>query len=139
MQIRKSRSTDGSDPFIFTSDSDASIRIHRAYAVAMALGFHADARQPESDECLEDSAAARIAAFLGGGRLQGVRIHCKYAVDLFCERPRRRRSEDGTFSVSWTALWCPQGPKKVVEQISEIQKVAKWRMHSKPRPRSLHI
>ena len=51
-------------------DSDASFRIHRAYAVAMALGFHADARQPESDECLEDSAAARIAAFLevGGPR-----------------------------------------------------------------------
>ena len=120
-------------------DSDASFRIHRAYAVAMALAFHADARQPESDECLEDSAAARIAAFLEGGRLQGVRIHCKYAVDLFCERPRGRRSEDCTFSLSWAALWCPQAPPKVVEQLSEIQKSVKWRMHSKHRPRSLHI
>ena len=101
-------------------DSDASFRIHRAYAVAMALGFHADARQPESDECLEDSAAARIAAFLGGGRAPAAIIHCKYEVDLFCGQARGRGSEDGTFSPSWGVPWCPQGPKKVVEDILEI-------------------
>ena len=105
----------------------------------MALGFDADGRQPESDECLEDRATARIAAFLEGGRAQGARIHCKYAVVLFCDRARGRRNEDGTFSPSWVVLWCPQGTKKVIEEISEIQKVVKWRMHRKPRPRSLHI
>ena len=139
MQNRKSRSIAEPNRCIFISDSDAPIRIPRAYAVAVALGFHADGRQAKSDECVKDRAAARIAAFLEGERLQGVRINCKYAGDLFCERPRGRRSEDGTFSLSWAALWCPQGSKKVVEQISEIQKVVKWRMHSKPRPRSLHI
>ena len=79
-------------------------------------------------------ATARTTAYLRCRRPRGHRIHCKYAVDLFCERPRGRRSEDGIFSLSWAALWCPQGPQKVVEQISEIQKVVKWRMHSKPRP-----
>ena len=66
----------------------------------MALGFEADGRQPESDECLEDRATARIAAFLEGGRPHGARINCKYAVDLFRGRARGRRSEDGTFSPS---------------------------------------
>ena len=78
----------------------------------MALGFHADARQPESDECLEDSAAARIAAFLGGGRAPAAIIHCKYAVDLFCGQARGRGSEDGTFSPSWGGPLVPPGPPK---------------------------
>ena len=88
----------------------------------MALGFYVDGRQPESDERLEDRATARIVAFLDGGKAQGAITHCKSAVVLFCDRARGRRSEDGTFSPSWVVLWCPQGPQKVVEQISEIQK-----------------
>ena len=71
-------------------------------------------RPLESDECLEDRAAARIAAFLEGGRAQGARIHCKYAVNLFCGQARGRRRADGTFSPSWGVLWCLQGPKKML-------------------------
>ena len=141
MQNRKSRSMGGSDPFSFTSDSDAPIKIHCKTEAKMQSpwpeGSTLKADRPKVTNV--SRIVRRLESFLEGGRLQGVRIHCKYAADLFCERPRGRGSEDGTFSVSWTALWCPQGPKKVVEQISEIQKVAKWRMHSKPRPRSLHI
>ena len=37
----------------------------------MALGFHADGRQAKSDECVEDRAAARIAAFLEGWEAPG--------------------------------------------------------------------
>ena len=86
----------------------------------MALGFHADARQSESDECLEDSAAIRIDTFLGGGRAPAAIIHCQCAVDLFCGQARGRGSEDGTFSPSWGVPWCTQGPQKVVEGILEI-------------------
>ena len=78
----------------------------------MALGFHADGRQPESDECLEDRATARIAAFLEGGRAQGGIIHCKYAVDLFCDRARGRKSEDGTFFPFLGGPLVPPGPQK---------------------------
>ena len=62
-------------------------------------------------------ATARIAAFLRGGRAQGAIIHGKYAIDLFCGRARGRRSEDGTFSLSWRVLWCPQGPQEKVLKI----------------------
>ena len=91
-----------------------------ATELQQGLHFPGSSSQPESDECLEDSAAARIAAFLGGGRAPAAIIHCKYAVDLFCGQARGRGSEDGTFSPSWGVPWCPQGPKKVVEDILEI-------------------
>mgnify|MGYP003306245701 CR=1 FL=1 len=45
----------------------------------------------------------------------------------------------GIVSPSWEVLWCPQGPKKVVEQVWGIFKMVKWRSHMKPRRRSLHI
>ena len=83
-KIEKIRRSEDADRCIFIMhSSDASFRSNRAYAVAMAQGFYADGRQPESDERLEDRATARIVACLQGGRAQGAIIHCKNAVDLF--------------------------------------------------------
>ena len=59
-------------------------------------------------------ATARLTAFLQGGRAQGAIIPCKNAVDLFCGRPRARRSQDGTFSPPWRLLGCPKRPQEKV-------------------------
>ena len=62
-------------------------------------------------------ATARLIAFLQGGRAQGAIIHCKNAVDLFCGRPRARRSQYGTFSPPWRLLGCPKRPQEKVLKI----------------------
>ena len=62
-------------------------------------------------------ATARLIALLQGGRAQGAIIHCKNAVDLFCGRPRARRSQDGTCSPPWRLLGCPKRPQEKVLKI----------------------
>ena len=62
-------------------------------------------------------ATARSTAYLQGGRAQGAVPPCKYAVDLFCERPRARRSQDGTFSPPWRLQACPKRPQEKVLKI----------------------
>ena len=62
--------------------------------------------------CTMPRATARLTAFLQGGRAQGAIIYCKNAVDLFCGRPRARRSQDRTFSPPWRLLGCPKRPTK---------------------------
>ena len=44
---------------------------------------------------------------------------------------RGQRAESSENRNSWEVPWCPQSPKKVVEQISEIQKSVKWRRRKK--------
>ena len=62
-------------------------------------------------------ATARSTAYLQRGRAQGAVPPCKYAVDLFCGRPRARRSQDGTFSPPWRLLGCPKRPQEKVLKI----------------------
>ena len=62
-------------------------------------------------------ATARSTAYLQGGRAQGAVPPCKYAVDLFCGRPRARRSPDGTFSPPWRLQACPKRPQEKVLKI----------------------
>ena len=62
-------------------------------------------------------ATARSIAYLQGGRAQGAVTPCRYAVDLFCGRPRARRSPDGTFSPPWRLQACPKRPQEKVLKI----------------------
>ena len=62
-------------------------------------------------------AQARSTPVLQGGRAQGALPPCKTGVDLFCGRPRARRSQDGTFSPPWRLLGCPKRPQEKVLKI----------------------
>ena len=62
-------------------------------------------------------AQARSTPVLQGGRAQGALPPCKTGVDLFCGRPRPRRSQDGTFSPPWRLLGCPKRPQEKVLKI----------------------
>ena len=62
-------------------------------------------------------AQARSTPVLQGGRAQGALPPCKTGVDLFCGRPRARRSQDGTFSPPWSLLGCPKRPQEKVLKI----------------------
>ena len=74
-------------------------------------------------------ATARLTAFLQGGRAQGAIIHCKSAVDLFCGRPRARRSQDGTFSPPWRLLGCPKRPQEKFCKSEGATKMAASSIH----------
>ena len=89
----------GSDPFSFTSDSDAPIRIH--------CKTEAKKHYP--------------------------------GIEKRWGRQEVKRRREAKREIPGKASGAPRAPKKVVEQMSEIQKSVKWRLHSKHRPRSLHI
>ena len=81
------------------------------WSFGVARGCPAEGRQPDSLHIDNAPCAGQINCIFTSGSAQSALPPSKYAVDLFCERPRARRSQYGTFSPPWRILGCPKSPQ----------------------------